>query len=310
MTFLTVFGHVVVDHLFRVDRLPDPDTTMPVSDRTVHFGGTAGNLARAAARLGVDTALAAFVGEDFPEAYRAALEAEGVDLTDLAVVPGHRTPSAWIFADSAGNQVTFIDQGAMAETAEVPVQERAVDRAQLVHLGTGQPAYYLRVLQRARGAGKRVAFDPAQEIHYVYDAEALRALLAGSDLFFANRVELARALKLLGLQDPRELLELTDALVLTRGEECSLVYTQEARWKVPAVPPQELVDIIGAGDAYRAGFYAGLQRELELPLCALLGASVASFCLQAEGPQAGLPTWDEAWGRASQHRRELRRLRS
>lgn len=308
MSYLGVFGHVVLDHLFRVPALPNRDTTVPVLGRTRHFGGTAGNLARAAARLGVETALAAFVGEDFPADYRAALETEGVDLTDLTPVPGHRTPAAWIFADPQGSQVTFIDQGPMAETSDAPLQEHTVRSTQVVHLGTGRPAYYLRVLQRARQEGRRVALDPSQEIHYVYDAKALRALLEGSDLFFGNRAEVAQALALLELREPVDLLELTETVVRTLGPEGSEVLTRTGTWRIPAISPRDLVDVTGAGDAYRGGFYAGLRRGLDLPRCALVGAAVASFCLEVEGPQGGLPAWEEAWARAGRHTDAIRRF--
>src|SRR5947199_3929465 len=45
--------------------------------------------------LGVKTALASFVGDDFPSDYRDVLRKEGVDLTDLRSIRGALTPTAW-----------------------------------------------------------------------------------------------------------------------------------------------------------------------------------------------------------------------
>jgi len=55
-----------MDHIVTLRRLPRPNTSIEILGRRRSFGGTAGNLTRAAARLGVKTALASFVGEDFP----------------------------------------------------------------------------------------------------------------------------------------------------------------------------------------------------------------------------------------------------
>src|SRR5881397_3160646 len=77
--FLGAFGHVAMDYIVSLRRLPTPNTSIEILDRERYFGGTAGNLARAAARLGVKVSLASFVGADFPADYRDALKKDGVD---------------------------------------------------------------------------------------------------------------------------------------------------------------------------------------------------------------------------------------
>ncbi|MFQ6012712.1 MAG: carbohydrate kinase family protein [Thermoplasmata archaeon] len=294
-----MFGHVVLDYILQVPHLPEPDTSIRVTTRKRHFGGTGGNLARAAARLGVETALASFVGEDFPTDYREALEGEGVDLTDLRPVAGYPTPTAWIFTDPRDRQVAVIDQGPMEHAAEFDLPRHTVETCEWIHLGTGRPEYHHKVLARAQKGDKRLAFDPSQEIHYQYNPASFRSLAEGADLFFGNRTEFRAALGYLGLKRPREMLPFIPTLVETRGAEGSVIYTADRVWRIPAIPPGAKVDVTGAGDAYRAGFYAGLQRGLDLPQCGLLGASVASFSVETEGPQTGLPRWPEAQERAA-----------
>src|SRR5204863_221419 len=96
---LGAFGHVAIDHIVTLRRLPRPNTSIEILGRRRSFGGTAGNLSRAAACLGVNTSLASFVGEDFPSDYRKALRKDGVDLTDLRPIRGATTPTAWIPSD-------------------------------------------------------------------------------------------------------------------------------------------------------------------------------------------------------------------
>lgn len=305
MSFLGVYGHVVLDHVLPVPHLPEPNTSIEIDARERFFGGTGGNIARAAARLGVPTALAAFVGDDFPREYREALEGDGVDVTDLREVAGEATPSAWIFSDPQGAQVAVIDQGPMKEMAHRELLQHPLHEAAYVHLATGRPAYYARVVEAARARGVQVGFDPSQEVHYVYDAPTFRHLIERADLYFGNESEVQRGLEYLGLEEVRDLLSFVPIVVQTHGRRGSEVHTAEAAWEIPPIPPASVVDVTGAGDAFRGGFYAGLFRDLPLPQCALVGAAAASFCLEGTGPQGGLADWTETRQRATRYEEQI-----
>ena len=297
--FLGVFGHVVLDHILSVPNLPRPDTSVRVTDRDTYFGGTGGNLARCAARLGVRTALASFVGEDFPAAYRRALEKDGVDLTDLHLVRGAAMPTAWIFTDPKGSQATVIDQGPMWDAHRRPLPEHTVRSAQLVHLGTGRPAYHARVARLADELGKTIAFDPSQEISYAYTRASFMRLLRKASLFFGNEAEVGVALRFAGLRSPAQLLRYVDQVVVTSGRKGSLVVTRgDGTHAIPRVRIRRVLDVTGAGDAYRAGFYAGLARGYDPVRCGLLGSAAASFVVEARGTQTRLPAWDGVFARA------------
>src|SRR5688572_26595889 len=101
MTFLGVYGHVNVDYILQAPHLPRPEQTLPVQREMIRLGGTGGNIARAAASLGVPTALAACIGDDFPAHYRSQLEESGLELVDLRHVSGP-TPKVWVLSDPAG----------------------------------------------------------------------------------------------------------------------------------------------------------------------------------------------------------------
>lgn len=299
--YLGAFGHVVLDYIVTVPRLPKPNTSIQILDRRRYFGGTAGNLARAAARLGVRTSLASFVGPDFPADYRDALRKEGVDLTDLREVPRHATPTAWVFSDRAGDQMAIIDQGPMGDAASRPLLLHSVRDVELVHLGTGRPEYYRRVAIEAERLGKTVAFDPSQEIHYVYSRALFRNLMDRSTYFFGNEAEIAKAKEFLRATETTGLLRHVEVVVATLGAKGSMVFTSSGKTRIPAVKPKRVVDVTGAGDAYRAGFYAGLARGYDLGRCGLLASAVASFVVESRGTQTNLPTWAQALARARRH---------
>lgn len=296
--YLGVFGHTVLDHILRLARLPDRNTSIQIEGRETRYGGTGANVARAAARLGVPTALASYVGGDFPADYEDALRRDGVDLTDLRRRSGYATPTAWILSDPEGNQVTVIDQGPMRHTARWPILRHTVETSRLVHFGTGRPEYYAKVARFADRLGRTIAFDPAQEIHYVYTRSTLREMIRHTDYLFGNEMETDRVARLLGVSGVRKLLRYVDAVVVTRGERGSDVVTADGTTHVDSAKPRRVVDITGAGDVYRAGFYAGLHRGLDLAACAAVGAAAASFCVESIGPQGRLPSWRQVRTRA------------
>lgn len=298
--YLGVFGHVNIDLILELPKLPEPNTSTEVDTKRMYYGGTGANIARWAAKLGVRTSLASFVGRDFPEHFRKALADEGLDLTDLSKMEEYTTPTCWIMTDPEQNQVAFMDQGPMKVMGEFPVARHArhtIDSCELIHIGTGRPEYYENVMLAAKEKGKRIFFDPAQEIHYVYDPASFRKLLDMSDVFFANQNEMATALKYMGLGSKEELLHHVDMMILTQGKEGSQIITSDVIHNIPAVAPKAMVDPTGAGDAFRAGFYAGMNRGLPIEQCGNLGAITASFALENKGPQENIPTWEDVLAR-------------
>lgn len=291
--FLGVFGHVVVDNIFTVPKLPTPNSSIATSGFEVVYGGTGANIAVISSRLGVATALASFIGDGFPEEYLSKLGEAGIDLQDLKRVEGYSTPQAWIFVDPDQNQITIIDQGPMNDAAKFELQKRAIESSRIIHIGTGRPEYYQRVVQLASSLGKRISFDPAQEMSYVYSPKSFESIIKHANYFFANESELLTALSYLNLEEESHLLEFVEVLIITRGRRGSTIITQDDTISIPSIKSEKVKDITGAGDAYRAGFYAGLQKNLDLERCGLIGSAAASFIIEEKGPQTNIPTWEQ-----------------
>jgi sugar/nucleoside kinase (ribokinase family) len=300
--FLGVYGHTALDVIYSSEKFPDPNTTVELKSRREFFGGTGANLARIASSLGVTTALASHVGSDFPEEFMDALRKSGVDTTDVIKVRGQRTPFVIMISDKDHNQIGFVDQAAVLEQDHLPIRTHTVDSSKFVHIGTGRPSYMLKVARRAKGRKKTVCFDPAQEIHYVYTPETLKAIMEYCDIFFCNMAEMERAKSYLNLNEDVELLSYANMIVNTRGSEGSRILTEDDDIIVGTIQADEVVDTTGAGDGYRAGFYAGLSRSLPFEECAWAGAATASFIVESVGGQNRLPSWEMVQRRAARRK--------
>ncbi|MEW5748100.1 MAG: carbohydrate kinase family protein [Candidatus Thermoplasmatota archaeon] len=300
--FLGVYGHTAVDLIYSSDRFPEPNTCVELKGRRELYGGTGANLARIAATLGVPTALASHVGDDFPKDFMDALKGSGIDTTDVVKVRGKRTPFVIMVSDAGHNQIGFVEQGAVLEQDRLPIRTHTADSSRFVHVGTGRPSYMLKVARRAKARKKTVCFDPAQELHYVYDPQSFRAVLEHCDGLFVNTSELHRAKEYLNLEEDAELLSYVKMLVVTMGGEGSRILTGDDDVLVGSIQPDKVVDTTGAGDGFRAGFYAGLSKSLPMEECAWIGASTASFIVESVGAQSSLPSWDMVQRRAARRK--------
>jgi sugar/nucleoside kinase (ribokinase family) len=296
--FLTVYGHVCLDQIMSLERFPEPNTSVDIVEKHHYFGGTGANIATVAASLGVPTALVSYVGSDLPEEFRRSMGSRGVDLSEVVTVDGYETSTVMIVTDKEQNQVAYVYQGPMRAMDDFDLLTARASESKIVHISTGRPGYYLRLMERMRSSGKELSFDPAQEIHHIWSAETFPRGISFADTFFCNANELRTALRYMGMERVEELLGTVRAVVNTRGAEGSIAYTANGTRRVPAVRPGAIVDPTGAGDAFRAGYYAGRYYGHSLEECLAYGNAAASFALEAKGGVGKVPTWEMVEERA------------
>jgi nucleoside kinase len=257
---LAVSGHVNVDRFLRVRRFPDPDRTAPVEGFREELGGTATNVALVAARLGVRTGLVSRIGDGFPAAFLRRLASAGIDLDGVERFRGRSTPTCYIVEDRHGRQRTLIDQGPMDDAVRSPIPRRWLARYAWLHLGTGSPERQLALADAARAAGVRLALDPAQEIFYRWGAVAFRRGLRSAEILFGNVAEIAQACRWAGVARPERLTDRVPLVVRTEGARGATAFSRNGRSHVRSERPARIRSFVGAGDAFRGGFYAAFFR--------------------------------------------------
>ena len=300
--FLSVYGHVTVDQIMKVRKFPVTGTTEDVLTATTTLGGTGTNIAVTAARLGCPTALCALVGNDFPGAYEEEIRDSGLILDDFRHVDGYDTSKAVVVNDAALDQKVLFYQGPQGFATEIGIMlDRMASQSKYVHFCTGQPSFYLSVMERIPESS--ISIDPAQETHRIWNSENFPKALAMADALFCNKIEGDSLRKYIGEYD------IFDAdvglVVCTYGAEGSMARIGEEKIKIPTVKAEKVVDVTGAGDSYRAGYYTALYHGYEIPESLVIASAVASFTVEKTGALTNTPTWEAALERAEPYFTEI-----
>src|SRR5262249_3392413 len=154
--------------------------------------------------------------------------------------------------------------------------------------------------EECRTLGIPYIFDPGQQCARM-SGDDLREGVRGAALVICNDYEFELLGQKTGM-DAGAMLEQAGALVITRGERGSSVFSRDCDCvDVPAVAPRRIVDPTGVGDAYRGGLMKGLALGLPHGTCARLGSVAATYALEHLGGQSHAYTWAEFTRRYEDH---------
>jgi sulfofructose kinase len=283
-------GILVLDEVFQVDALPQPDRKIEAKGFFIVNGGCAANAAVAVARLGGRAMLASPLGgpagaDDNGDRVLAALAREKVDTSACQRVDGLMTGLSAIFIDARGDRtiVTHRDQSIAATTPRDPDSMTAT--ADLVLADNRYPQFVRPVCAAARRRNMRVVLDADKATaeddplfrvatHVVFSSECLIATTGRNDLADGLRAIARR----------------TEAfLAVSNGPDDILFLEGNAVRRVP-VFAVEALDTLAAGDALHGGFALALAEGLSESDALRFGAAVAGLKCTRIGGSAGMPT--------------------
>lgn len=266
--------------------------------QTVPAVGNAANASVAAARLGLSSALRAYVGADsHGQECIAQLMREHVDAALVEQQAGKKTNYHYVLWFESQRTILVKHE---AFTYALPALPDGPAWLYLSSLGENSlPYHHMWSEQLKRWPQTKLAFQPGT-YQMQFGTEALKDIYARATIVFCNKEE---AQKILGMQegsDMQALLAGMQALgpkiVLitddTRGAYCA--DSAGHRYHVPRYPdPRPPYEITGAGDAHASGTTAALALGLPLEEALLWGAANASAVLQKIGAQEGLLTREQ-----------------
>lgn len=270
---------------FIAEQLENVSLSFLVEDLQIRRGGVAANICFNLANLGLRPVLLGAVGRDFDD-YRSWLDRHGVDTESVHESDLHHTARFVCTTDAAGNQIASFYPGAMSVAREIelrPVAER-LGGIDLVVISPNAPDAMLRHTAECRESGLAFAADPSQQLSSM-DGEQIKALIDGAAYLFTNEYEAALIESKTGWSS-QEILERVGTRVTTHGARGSKIETEDGEpILVPVVEIPSIVDPTGVGDAFRAGYLAGLSWGLGPERCAQIGSTLAALVIETTGTQ-------------------------
>jgi sugar/nucleoside kinase (ribokinase family) len=298
--FLSVYGHVTIDQIISIKRFPEINESVDVISKSTTLGGTGMNIAMTSARLGVPTAICAFVGEDFPVKYEGEMKDSGLFMDEFVHVSEYETSQAMVINDEELLQKVIFYQGPQGSASKLNrILTGNASSSSYVHFCTGEPEYYISVMNAIKDAGPSIAVDPAQEVYKMWDKKKLEDALALSDSLFCNEYEAKTIEKYLGIKD---VMEIDKSLVVrTEGEKGSTAKIDGEVKRIPMIKGKAFVDATGAGDAFRAGFYCGRYNGYDAHDSLILASATSSFVVEKVGALTNTPRWEDVLQRADRY---------
>jgi len=292
-SFLVITGSIAFDYLMsfpgdfmehiKPDKLNKLSLSFLVDEMRKQYGGCAPNIAFTLALLGERPVVMGTAGQDFGD-YRAWLDAHDIDTSGVRVIPDVFTASFFVSTDLQQNQIASFYTGAMAYARELSFYD-VTTPVDLTIISPNDPLAMQKYPVECKALGIPYIYDPSQQIVRL-DGAALRAGVEGADILIVNDYEYELLKDRTGMSEADIRAAVKRAVIVTRGEQGSHIWAGGEEMVVPIVPPQQVLDPTGVGDAYRAGLIKGLALDLPWRICGQIGALAATYVLETHGPQA------------------------
>jgi len=291
---IAVTGSIATDHLMTfqgrfadslvTEQLERVALSFLVEDLQIRRGGVAANIAFGLGTLGLEPLLVGAVGEDFVD-YRSWLERNGVDCSGVRTSGLLHTARFICTTDHDQAQIASFYAGAMSEAREIELGPMHARRPlDLVVISPNDPEAMARHTDECRQRQIPFAADPSQQLAWS-DGPLIRSLIDGAQYLFSNDYEAALISQKTGWDDG-EVRARVGTRVTTHGKDGIVVEAPgQAAVQVDVVPADRIADPTGVGDAFRAGYLAGVAWGLPPVRCAQVGALIATHVLETVGTQ-------------------------
>jgi sulfofructose kinase len=267
VTAVVCVGLATLDSIYALPRHPAAGDRVVATELAVAGGGPAATAAVALARLGVHVAFVGAVGDDATgAAIREGLETEGVDISEVAVVRGARSPQSSILVTGAERTIVHYPGTAAVEPSPAAVERmRAADWVHADHAGYAVVPSGVRL---SLDGGNRIpGLDLSKVALYAPTAESIDV-------------------------DPRQ--AAAELVVVTRGAQGCTAYTQAGDVvDAPAAAFAGLVSTLGAGDVFHGALLAALVREQPLAEALAFANRAAALSCRALDGRSAIPTVEE-----------------
>ncbi len=299
---IVCLGILVADVVGRpLHAIPAPGRLVLVDEMGLHSGGCAVNAATALAQFGLPVEVIGKVGADpFGDFLVNAMQERGIGTRGVMRDSEAGTSATMVMVEPDGERRFVHYIGANARLTLDDIDMDLVNEASILHVGgslvmpgiDGEPT--AEILRQARAAEVTTFLDTVWD-----DTGGWMTLLEPSlpyiDYFIPS---LPEAQAITGMNEPGDVARaLIDhgagTVALKMGADgCLVLSADNESIRLPAFDVQ-VVDATGAGDAFAAGFIAGIWQDWSLEKTAHFASAVGALCVTGVGASGGVRSLTE-----------------
>ncbi|MFE6798493.1 sugar kinase [Paenibacillus chitinolyticus] len=287
--------------------MPDSGKGIEYSPQlTASFGGAESNVAIGLARLGHRVGWFGRLGKDpFGRMVLKKIRGEGVDVSRAVLAP--EAPTGLMLREAVLGKASvyyYRKNSAMSLMKPGDLAEDYIAGAKILHvtgitcaLSESCKEAVIAAVRTAKRHGVKVCFDPNLRLKLWGIGEARETLLALAeevDYFLPGLDELQLLYETEDFDEiVGKLSKLRAVTVLKGGDNETFLIEGGCVSSVPFVKAERVVDTVGAGDGFCAGFLSGILQGKSHLEAVELGSLLGSLLVQAPGDWEGLPTREE-----------------
>jgi sugar/nucleoside kinase (ribokinase family) len=295
---ILIVGELNIDLILNdIEKFPEVGKEVLAHGMTLTLGSSSAIFASNIAMLGAKAAFFGKIGRDkFGEVVMESLQASRVDVSMIKIVENEMT-GATIILNVAEDRANTTYPGAMDLLTPEEITDEDLLKARHLHFSS----YFLqpgmrkglgRLFRRARKLGLTTSFDMQWDPQETWDMN-IGDILPHVNIFLPNETEL---MLLTGRKDLDSAINavsgIPEILVVKRGNKGSLVVTKDMRKELPAFLNENVVDAIGAGDSFNAGFISKFLLGEDISVCQHFGNLTGAISTTAAGGTAAFMNYE------------------
>ena len=293
-----VVGELNVDLILnQIDSFPEMGKEKLAREMTLTLGSSSAIFASNLRSLGAGVSFLGKIGEDiFGDLVIGSLQDKGVN-TEYIIRSTELKTGATIVLNFAEDRAMVTHAGAMESLTIEDISDVVLNKAKHLHFSSyflqpGLKNNIVDLFKKSKAFGLTTSFDAQWDPDEKWDLD-LKSVLPYIDVFLPNEQEILHLTGKENLDDAvNAVIPYANLIVVKRGNKGSVVFSESLKRVKEAFLNRNVVDAIGAGDSFNAGFIYKFIQKCSLEQCQEFGNLAGAISTTAPGGTAAFIDYD------------------
>ena len=285
---ILVVGELNVDLILdQITSFPEMGKEKIAKDMSLVLGSSSAILASNLSSLGSKVGFIGKIGKDmFGELILKELQSKKVD-TSLIIQSPSESTGATIVMSYGNDRANITYPGAMESLRIEDISDDIISTARHLHFSSyflqpGIKKDVVKLFKKAKAMGLTTSLDPQWDPAEEWDID-LNELLPYTDFFLPNVSELAAITRIHDLDSALKTMKSSNMIIIKMGIEGAYLYKDNLKVLYPAFINKNVVDTVGAGDSFNAGFLFKFLQGASAKECMTFASQTGAVSTTAAG---------------------------